>query len=105
MRFGVLVDGEPVTPDQLRDLQELAHQLDELTRHPGWQVFVNYAQFGDGMMSAQQARVLNGSCKSPEEYQRWTGWIAGSQAVLNIPATVAAIRDRESAKAGTETGE
>lgn len=94
-----------MTPDALRDLQELAHQLHELTQHPGWAVFVHYARHGDGMQFAQQRRVLNGSCATPEEYQRWTGWIAGSQAVLDIPATVAGIRDRESAKAGTETAE
>ena len=87
-----------MTDDQLRELQELAHQLDELTRHPGWAVLVNYAHYGDGMQAQQQKRVLAGSCKTPEEYQRWTGWIAGSQAVLDIPETVMAIRDRESAK-------
>lgn len=84
--------------DKLRDLQELAHQLEELTKHPGWKVFVHYAHYGDGMMEAHQKRVLSGACKTPEDYQREAGWLAGAEAVLKIPELVALVRDRESAK-------
>ena len=91
--------------DRLRDLQELAFELEELTKHPGWPVLVDFALNGDGMLGHKQKYLLDGKCKTPEEYKEYAGWIAGCRAVLNAPALNGAIRDRESAKAATETGE
>ncbi len=90
---------------QLRDLQQLASELEELTTHLGWPVLVHYATNGDGMIAHHQSFILNGSCKNPEEYQKYAGWLAGANAILNIPQIVGAIRDRESLKQGSETGE
>ena len=88
-----------MTDEELRELQELAHQLDELTKHPGWKVLVDFAWNGDGMIGAKQRYLVGGSCKTTDEYQKYAGWVAGAQAVLQAPVAVAAIRDRESEKA------
>lgn len=88
--------------DELRELQELASALEELTKHEGWQVLVDYAWHGPGMRTHHQTYVLNGVCKTPEEYQKYVGWLAGAQAVIDIPASVAKMRDTYSAQ---ETGE
>lgn len=85
-----------MTDDELRELQELAHQLEELTRHPGWKVMVDYVHFGAGMLAHHQKYLLSGNCKSPEEYQRYAGWVAGSQAVLDAPANVRKMSDKYS---------
>ena len=91
-----------MTEDELRELQELAHKLEELTRHPGWPVLVDYAHFGDGMQQSRQKYLLGGLCKTPEEYQKYVGWVSGSQSVLDIPKMVAGLRDKYSV---TEAGE
>lgn len=77
-----------MSEEELRELQELAFQLDELTQHPGWAVFVDNIRFGPGGMLSHQKRVLGGSCKTPEEYQHQVGWIAGCEFCLEAPTRV-----------------
>ena len=89
-----------MTDEELRQLQEEAHQLEELTRHPGWQVFTRLAQNGDGMVAANERRVLHGNCETTDEYQKWVGWLSGARTILGIPEATALKRDRESAKSG-----
>ena len=71
--------------DELRQLQENAFQLEEMTKHPGWAVLVDYANFGPGGQSHHQKYLLLGNCKTPDEYQKYVGWVAGCQHVLDIP--------------------
>lgn len=86
--------------EQLRELQELAHQLDELTKHPGWEVYVDFVLFGAGGQRHHQQRVISGACKTTEEYQHQVGWIAGSQHALDAPKNVRKMADDYSKKAG-----
>ena len=87
-----------MSPDELRELQELAHQLEELTRHPGWPILVHYSNYGAGGMDAQQKRLIGGHCESQEEYKRLAGWVAGANHVLTAPIRVRDMADKYSAK-------
>lgn len=89
-----------MTEDELRQLQELAYQLEELTAHPGWSVLIDYVHNGAGMLGAHQRYLLAGSCKSPEEYQKYAGWVHGSLAVLEAPVNVRKLADKYSVQAG-----
>lgn len=82
--------------DELRELQELAHQLEELTRHQGWGILVDYVQNGAGMLGKHQNYLVAGNCKNPEEYQKYVGWIQGAMAVLSAPQTIREMSDKYS---------
>lgn len=93
-----------MNPDQLRELQELAHQLEELTKTDAWKILVDYAQYGDGMLASHQKYLISGLCKTTEEYQKQAGWVQGCLAVLNAPENVRKMSDKYSAEA-QESGE
>lgn len=60
--------------------------LDELTRHPGWPVLVD---FMETRMAKDKLRVLNGNCQDFDAYRKLTGLFLGVHAVLDAPADVA----------------
>ena len=93
-----------MTADELRELQELAFQLEELTKHEGWAVLRDYCNFGDGMLAHHQKYLLNGLCKSTDEYQKYAGWVQGASAVLAAPQKVREMANRYSVKAGEQAG-
>lgn len=68
--------------DELRALQEDAHMLEELTKHPGWSIFVGYCH---AIMDGDKRRVLGGVLADPLEYKAVTGRIVGIHDVLNAP--------------------
>lgn len=70
---------------EYRALQEQAHQLEELTRHPGWPVLVD---FMETISRAAKLRVLNGKLMSVEEYKSVTGELIGIHKVLDAPSVV-----------------
>lgn len=94
-----------MTDDELRALVEQAHQLDELTRHPGWLVLEDYILRGPAGFAGRQRAIINGLARDHEDYLKQTSWMQGADAVLKAPATVAEMvrteRERR-AEAGEE---
>ena len=80
-----------MTQDELRALVEQHHQLDELTKHPGWEVLVDYVLHGGGGSVKRQHRLVNGQLTTYEEYVKETGWLQGAHHVLEAPKTVLAM--------------
>lgn len=68
-----------VNDDQLREIQERAHQIRELTRDPKWAILADYV---GAMISAKNRSLLNGNAKTIEEYRGEAGWISGAYFVL-----------------------
>jgi hypothetical protein len=87
-----------VTDDELRDLAESAHQLDELTKHPGWAVFTELA---DMELDKHRRSVLGGAL-DPDRYRREAGVIAGGEMVARIPEHVADLYQQALARAAEE---
>ncbi len=71
--------------DPTRQLIEDAHQLQELSNHPGWQVLLRLA---DGQIQAWQNRMNSGSFKTLEDYKQCAGWLDGARKLLAIPHDV-----------------
>jgi hypothetical protein len=78
-----------MTQDELRALVEQAHQLDELTKHPGWEVLTDFVYHGGGGSVKRQHRLVNGQLTTFEEYVKETGWLQGAHHVIEAPKTVA----------------
>ena len=74
-----------MTDDEYRALQEQAHQVDELTRHPGWDVLLDYLRFGDAALAKRQIQVLQGAAKTYPDYLHRVGWIEGVQFAIDAP--------------------
>ena len=74
-----------LTEDEYRALVEQAHQVYELTQHPGWEVFLDYLRFSDGALAARQVQLLKGAARTWEDYQHRTGFIAGVQYAIDAP--------------------
>jgi len=81
-----------VTDDELRALIQQSSELEELTKHPGWQVLVDYANH---RMEAPKKAVLNAGVKDWDHYVKTTGWLTGVHAALDFPTTVAAMVQTE----------
>ena len=73
-----------------RALIEQAHQLNELTRHPGWAVLVDYMET---RMRGEKLRILNGKCTDLDDYRKMSGLLLGVHAVLDAPKVVQEIAD------------
>lgn len=71
--------------ETLRALQEQAHMLEELTKHPGWLVYQDYLHT---IMDADKRRVLNGFIDDQLVYKQTTGKLSGIHAALDAPAVV-----------------
>lgn len=66
----------------LRDLQEQASILKEISQSYAWEVLVAKAK---AKAIALQTEIVQGRCKSFEEYQKACSFIAGMDYVINIP--------------------
>ena len=84
-----------MTDDELRELQELHHQLEELERHSGWEVLKDFVLHGPAGSMGRQSRVVNGGTRDWDEYQRETGWLAGAHHVLEARSKVAQMLQTE----------
>lgn len=78
-----------MTDDELRALVEQHHQLEELAKHPGWEVLVDYVLNGPAGSLGRQRRLVNGGADSFEDYLKQSGWLAGAHHVLEARGTVA----------------
>ena len=75
-------DLEGTPEDELRRLIERAHQIEMLTQHPGWSFFRDYLIH---MTTTTQRYVLDGRCKSFDEYAAKTGYVRGIQEAIEAP--------------------
>ena len=71
--------------DTRRALIEQAYQLNELTKHPGWAILVDFMLT---KMKTDKQRVLDGVVTNLDDYKKLTGYFQGAHAVLNAPETV-----------------
>ena len=81
-----------MTDDEYRDMQEVAHQLRELTKHSGWGALVEYAHTA---MRTTKDGLLNGNVANIDEYRKRAGWLTGIHFVIEAPATMAKIVEGE----------
>ena len=71
----------------VRALREQAHQISELTKHPGWGVYTDYLEWQ--VMAPLKKQVLNDSgVTSLEDYKKLAGFLAGVHRALDVPAEV-----------------
>lgn len=86
-----------------RALVEDAHELHELTKHPGWKVLERRAL---EWMRADKAKVLDGIVVDLAEYKRMTGKFVGAEFVLRLPEMIGEsalkARQREAERSGGE---
>jgi hypothetical protein len=81
------LDGYAATrEDAIRQTIEEQHQLAELVRHPGWQVFTRYC--GEWLEGHEQL-LRSGALASLEEYKLTAGRADGIRQVFRIPELVA----------------
>ena len=66
--------------DTYRDLIERAHDLRELTLHPGWAVWNNHLH---RRIMAKQREMLAGK-DTLEAYRHTAGWIEGMEYALGV---------------------
>jgi hypothetical protein len=78
--------------DDYRALQEQAHLLNELTRHPGWPVLVDFLEV---ISRAAKLRVLNGKLDSIDAYKSVTGELVGIHKAIDAPSVVAGMLEEE----------
>jgi hypothetical protein len=78
--------------DALRALQEQSHMLNELTRHPGWAVYVDYLHT---VMNADKRAILNGAMSNHEQYQKTAGRLVGIHTAIDAHQTIAEMVHRE----------
>lgn len=74
-----------MTDDEFRELIEMSHAINELTRQPGWTYLIDRAVHS---ISAKQRNVLGGSVSSLEDYKKNIGWLEGANFVITIPERV-----------------
>lgn len=66
--------------NELRELQERAHRIRQLTSTPDWELLRDYCST---IINAKNRHLLNGNAKSIEDYRADAGWISGAMFVLN----------------------
>lgn len=81
--------------DEYRALQEQAHLLQELTRHPGWPVLVDFLEV---ISRSAKKRVLNGNLDSIDAYKSVTGELVGIHKAIDAPSVVAGMLENERAR-------
>ena len=84
-----------MTDDEYRALQEQAHQINELTRHPGWEVFLDFLRFSPAALAKRQIQLLQGAAKTFPDYTQRVGWIEGVQFAIDAPERVQALVNNE----------
>ena len=79
--------------EQYRALQEQAHLLTELEKHPGWAVFTDYVR--TVLAAPIQRNLLRGTHDTLDGYKFDAGTLAGIERTLAAPDTVRAMLDGE----------
>lgn len=73
-----------MTEEEKRELQERAHLVEELTKHPGWEVLTDLVLFGPGGSATHQRQLVKG-VKDWDDYQVAVGIIRGIHHVTEAP--------------------
>lgn len=68
-----------MTENELREIQERAHLIRDLTRDHRWAILHDYVS---DMVNKKNRSLLNGNAKSIEDYRAEAGWISGALFVL-----------------------
>ncbi len=77
-----------MTDDEFRALVEQAHQVRELTQHPGWAVLDDY--MNHVVMNPLKRRVLNGNgIDDHVTYRALVEFLQGAHRVLGVPDELA----------------
>jgi hypothetical protein len=74
-----------MTPDELRDLKERSSLIQELTKHPGWEIYCDRAK---ATMLQKQRRLVQGLCSSYEDYKQECAFTDGLEFMLRLPERV-----------------
>jgi hypothetical protein len=65
--------------NELRDLQERAHLIREMTRTPAWELLRDYCST---VVDAKTRNLLSGHAATVEEYRADAGFVSGARFVL-----------------------
>ena len=60
-----------------------------MTRHPGWEIFVDFLLYYPASQVAWQQSIVRGGSKSYEDYREMVGKIAGVQFAIEGPSRIA----------------
>jgi len=83
----LLPDLEGLDEQYERALLEKAHRIAQLSQHPGWAEYCDYlVRLTEGL----QLRILEGKCRSFDEYKEMTGRVAGMRKAMKAPDELAA---------------
>lgn len=82
----LLPDLEGLEEQATRELLERAHQINQLTQHPGWAVFCDYLI---ALTTPVQVAVLEGKVRSEEDYRERVGFIRGVRTAMLAPDRLA----------------
>ena len=74
-----------MTEDEQRDFQERVNLVNDLTKHPGWDVLVDMSHFGPGGSATHQRQIVSG-VKDWDDYLIAVGMIRGIHHVTEAPA-------------------
>ena len=77
-----------MTEDDRRELIERSHQLNELTKHPGWEILQDYVLFSPGGSAFHQKKMILKGSSSWEEYQRDFNFVRGIHYVVEAPKRI-----------------
>lgn len=78
-------DMEGIEGAELHALVERAYQIELLTQHPGWPLFRDYLI---ALTKGSQNYILNGSCRTIEDYRDRTGFVKGLRAAMDAPSVL-----------------
>jgi len=89
--------------NELRNLQEQAHQIRELQNQPGWLILRDYVR---AHIQRKQHFLLNGNAKTLEDYRAVAGWVQGAEFALTVGDQIEEQLERDMAlKAEMEAAE
>ena len=70
--------------DEFRDLQERSALIEEISRHPGWDMLVDRAHV---TLASMQQSIINGRLNR-SDYKNRCGFVEGAFFVLHLPDKV-----------------
>jgi hypothetical protein len=81
-----------LTEDEYRVLVEQAHQVYEMTKHPGWSLLVDYLHM---KMKGDKLKVLNNDCQDLDEYRKIAGKLVGIHFVIDAVDAMQKLAENE----------
>jgi hypothetical protein len=84
-----------MSEEDLRDLIEQAHQIRELTKHPGWAVYTDWLIH---RMRGEQEALLRGNISDIQDYKLKAGTVRGVSMALSAADDTQMLVDNERAR-------